>query len=328
MLTRASVAMSSHDLVQSEIALNALQSVAVPPEPELASEIIALRGDLAFYRGDPAGAARAYRAADALAPSAGTAIRLARLEKSRGEFDSAQTWLLKGARRGSTITPEFIAGIGLQIGAIDLARGDYAAAQIRFTEVNDVFPGHWLIEAHLAQSKALAGDLDGAIALLRELATRTQSPDLADSLANMLRAAGREEESREWIERSAAIWDARMARLPEAAVGHALEHELAFGSPDRSVELAQQNLVIRPWGGAHLLMAQAYRKAGEFELAQTHIEKAKSVGIHSAALYAAESEILTVLGQLARAKSARARAKALNPRIFDPETAFIWFSHG
>lgn len=328
LLTLASIAMSSHDLNESERALAAIDKIAVPPKPEMASEIAALKGDLAYYRGDLAAAALAYRKAEQIAPSAGIAIRLARLAKSRGEYDAAQRWFAKGGERASSATPLLIANLGLQIGAVELARGRYEAALERFEKADRVFQGHWLIEAHLAQSKALEGDLDGAITDMRRLAERTQSPDLMDSLAHMLRASGREAGSREWIARSAAIWDRRMERLPEAAIGHALEHELAFGSPERAVELARRNLAIRPYGGAHLLMAQAFRKAGEFDRAFEHIEAAKAAELRSAALYAAESEILTVLGELDLARAAREEAKALNPRIFAPETAFIWFSHG
>lgn len=328
LLTWASISMSSHDLMQSEAALAALGKVAVPPKPEMASEIAALTGDLAYYSGDPARAARSYQEAEKIAPSAGTAIRLARLAKSRGEFQTAQRWFANGAKRASTATPRLVANLSLQIGAVDLARGEYEAAREWFEQANLTFPGHWLIAAHLAQSKALEGDLEIAIVDMRELANRTQSPDIMDSLANMLRAAGRREESREWIVRSSVIWNERLERLPEAAIGHALEHELAFGTPARALQLAQQNLAIRPYAEAYLLMAQAYRKAGKFRRAQAQIEQAKAAGLRSAALYATESEVLTVLGQMERARAARDDAKALNPRIFEPETGFIWFSHG
>lgn len=328
MLTWATVAMSTHDLAGSQAALTALDSVAVAPLAPERSEMTALRGDIAFYRGDLATADTAYRAAEELAPGAGTGIRFARLAKARGDFATAARWLTRSSGGDSVATPHMIAMLGLQLGAIELARGEYAAARKHFQRADQTLPGYWLVEAHLAQSKAVQGDLDGAIDDLHALATRTQSPDIMDALANLLRAAGRVEESRNWSDRAGTIWDDRMKRLPEAAIGHALEHELAFGSSGRAVELGKRNLAIRPYGEAHLLLAQAYMMAGEFERARAHVESAKATGWRSAPLFAIESEVLTVLGDLDRAATARELALGLNPRIFDPETALIWFSHG
>lgn len=328
MLTLASTAMSTHVLDDAENALMQLGKVAVAPLPPEASEIAALRGDVAFYRGDMAVAEAAYTEADAILRSPGTAIRLARLAKARGQMGAARTWFDTALRSENAATPQLAAQIALQIGGLELAQGAYGAARTHFAEADRLFAGHWLYQAHLAQARALDGDITGAIADLEALAGRSAQPDVMDALALMLRAEGRTTESRKWAARAGAIWAERMRILPEAALGHALEHELAFGTPARAVALARRNLAARPFGEARLLLAQALMQEGQFAAALGEVQRAKSAGWSSASLYALESNLMTVLGRAREAEAPRAKALALNPQIFDAETALIWFSHG
>lgn len=328
LLTFASVAMSTHVLDDSERALALLANVAVSPSAPELSEIAALHGDLAFYRGDMRGAAAAYARADNILRSPGTTIRMARLAKARGDLAVARSWFLKSLRGDEPATPQLAAQIALQIGGIELARGEYAAARSQFETADRLFPGHWLVEAHLAQAKGLEGDIGGAIADLQALAARSSHPDVLDALALMLRAEGRVSESRIWADRAGAIWAEQLRILPEAALGHAIEHELAFGSPERAVTLARRNVAIRPYGEARLLLGQALMQAGMFEAALVEVRRAKAIGWNSASLYAVESNLLTVLGRVDEAKQQRAQALAYNPRIFDADAALIWFSHG
>lgn len=328
LLTLASVAMSTHVLDDAERALALLAKVAVTPSAPELSEIAALRGDLAFYRGDMRGAAASYAEADGLLRSAGTTIRLARLAKSRGELEAARMWFLKSLGGDPPATPQLAGQIALQIGAIELSRGEYTAARLQFEAADRLFPGHWLVKAHLAQSKALGGDIAGAISDMRTLAERTGHPDVMDALALMLRVEGRVAESRMWADRAGAIWAAQMEVLPEAALGHAIEHELAFGSPERAVALARRNADARPYGEAYLLLGQALMQTGEFNAALAEVRRARASGWNSASLHALESNLLFVLGRSSEASAQRELAVARNPRIFDAETALIWFSHG
>lgn len=328
LLTWATIGMSSHRLADTEAALAGLDEVVVSPTRPEQSEIAALRGDLAFYRGNMGRAEQAYLQSIRLEESSGTSIRLARLAKARAEYDEADRWLIKSLAAAGAPTPQMVAQVAMHRGGLELARGDHDGARQHFENAESQFRGYWLAAAHLAQAKALDGDLTGAITDLRALARETRSPEIMDALAMYLRADGKYPESDKWITQSRELWHERLARLPEAAIGHALEHELAFGDPARAVELAKQNLAIRPYGEADLLMAQALKKAGDFKRAQFHIEQAKANGWVSAPLFAVESEVLSVLGKINQANAARDRALAINPRIFDPVTGLVWFSHG
>ena len=299
----------------------------MPPESAARAEARALQGDIAFYRGDTAGARRAYSEAKAIEPN-GIALRCAIADKAQGRFDQAIAGFrayLDGLKKPSPLT---VATMAMQIGAVELARGNAPEARRRFEEANRIFPGFWLIEAHLAQARAVAGNSRAAIAQMRGVAERSQSAEAMDALAMLLRTFGRPDESREWARRAGEIWSRRLAMMPEAAYGHAVEHELVFGTPARALELARRNLVARPFGDSRLLLANALLQNGRVADALGELRKAEVSGWRSAPLYALRAEALALDGREAEAGEARRAAEALNPRIFAPETALVWFSHG
>ena len=328
LLSSAVLAMMTHRLPDTEAALDVFDRFAVPPGPADMAEAAALRGDLSFYRGDMRRAGIWYQRAKTIEPSAGVAYRRAIVAKATGEFDTAITAFRASEPNPAQAAPFASASLALQIGAIEQARGNYALAREWFTAANREFPGFWLFEAHLAQSKAVAGDLDGAIDAMRAIARRTPSAEIYDALAMMLRTNGQARESRRWATRAGTLWERRLQQLPEAAYGHALEHELVFGTPERAIVLARMNSAARPFGESRLLLASAYLMNGDTKSALAQIAAAEQSGWRSAPMYALRAQAYELSGQRANAEAARARALALNARIFSPETSLIWFSHG
>ena len=326
LLSRAVLGMMMHRLADTTGALDTIDRWAVPPDPDELTEVQGLRGDVAFYRGDMADAEAWYTRAAATGPGAGLAYRQANLAKARGDFDEA----IRTFARGSTSRePPFAkASTALQIGAVEQARGRYREAAQWFAAADRQFPGFWLFEAHRAQSRAIGGDLAGGIADLRKVAVRSPSAEVMDTLAVLLRAQGRAAESRAWAARAGAEWDRRLKVAPEAAYGHALEHELVFGTPERAVELARANLAARPFGESRVLLATALVMAGQDEAALAELGRAEASGWRSAPLYALRARIFELAGREDEAERAREAALALNPRIFAPETTLVWLSHG
>ncbi|MCT2558051.1 hypothetical protein N0B51_03555 [Tsuneonella sp. YG55] len=325
-LAGAEIALASHRLRQAQLALARFAEWVAPARSESA-EAAALAGDIAFYRGDMSGARDQYSRAQAIDPT-GLSLRTAVIDMAQGNFEAAihgtRSWLEERKRP----SPHTVATTALRIGAIELARGNVAEARRRFEEANRVFPGYWLIEAHVAQSAAIAGNPAGGIDLMRKAAERSGSPEAMDALAMLLRTFGQPEESRAWARRAGDAWDRRIELAPEAAYGHAVEHELVFGTPARALALARRNLAARPYGEARVLMASALVQNGRNAAALDQLDMAEAGGWRSAPLYALRAEILALEGNRAAAQKARAAALALNPRIFDRETALVWFSHG
>lgn len=328
LLSTAVLGMMSHRLPASQAALDVIDTWAVPPDtPELV-EVMGLRGDLAFYRGDMDTAQRWYAKAEALGGNAAVAYRRANLAKARGNFDEArQHFLLSlaGRHRG---TPFLHATTALHVGAVEQARGNYAEAGLWFGKADRQFPGFWLVDAYRAQAQALSGDLPGAIASMRSVAETHRTAEVMDALAMLLRATGEAPESRLWAGRAGQEWQRRLALAPEAAYGHALEHELVFGNPSRALDLAQRNLAARPHGESRILLASALVMNGRYGPALAELERAERSGWRSAPLYALKAQIYELTNQSAKATDARRSALALNPRIFAPETALVWFAHG
>ena len=163
---------------------------------------------------------------------------------------------------------------------------------------------------------------------MRGVAARSGSAEAMDALAMLLRAQGTGGESRLWAGRADALWRKRLNQMPEAAYGHALEHELVFGTPERALDLATRNLAARPYGESRLLMASALLMNGRTGPALDQLALAESSGWRSAPMYALRAQALELSGRAPDAEAARQQAQALNPHVFEPATALVWFSHG
>lgn len=328
LLTDAVFAQMSHQLGRAGASLTVMDGWAVKNEATTLAESASLKGDIAFYRGDMRGARTFYSAASRYGRNAGVDHRLALLEKSRGDFNAAIRHFADANPEPEVITPFGNASAAMQIGGVELARGDYRSAREWFEKADSLFPGFWLIEAHLAQAKALEGDLDGAIIDMKAVARRAPAGEVLDALAMLLRADGQSRESRLWAERASAIWEKRLNQLPEAAYGHAVEHELVFGSPSKALDLAKRNFEARPYGQSRILLASAYLSNAAPEEAFKHLRLAERSGWRSAPLYALIAQTHELSGKPEEAAKARKAAEELNPKIFEPETSLVWLSHG
>lgn len=328
LLTDAAYAQMSHQLDRAQISLTKLDHAAVRSDPAILAESASLKGDIAFYRGNMDRAGAYYDQAGTYGSNAGVAYRRAVLAKSQGKFDIAISHFADAISDPATTTPLASASAAMQIGAVELSRGDYRKARVWFETANRQFSGFWLIEAHLAQAKALEGDLAGAIHDLEAVARRAPAGEVFDALATLLRADGQARESRIWAQKASVVWEKRLRQLPEAAYGHAVEHELVFGSPAKALDLAIRNFNARPYGGSRILLASAYLLNAAPEKAIRQLNLAEKSGWRSAPLYALLAQAHEMSGRANEAAMARKAAEALNPKIFGPETSLVWLSHG
>lgn len=322
-LADAEIAMAGHRLTDAETALAAF-APAVAPERVETVAAAALAGDIAFYRGDLESARTQYDAAGPI----GMRDRLVLIAKAQGRFDEALTEQRMAAADRRRPSPFALATLSLRAGMIELARGDKAAARAFFERADEQFSGYWLTEAHLAQADALDGRAGQALKRMEKVAKTSKSAEVMDALALLLRTEGRVAESRLWAARASEAWQRRLALAPEAAWGHAVEHELVFGTPERALDLARRNLANRPFGEARVLMANALLVNGRTAEALGQLRAAENSGWRSAPMYALRAILLEIAGEARAAETARRQAQALNPAVFEPWTALIWFSHG
>lgn len=323
-LTQAVLAFSLHRLARTAAALDVIDHYAVPVEPEIANEVNALRGDIAFYSGRYAEALTRYRGRK---PSDESSFRMAVYQGKTGQTDLALATLDKMERAERFPTAQVMANLDLQRGGLELQRGRWDAAEKDFARADAIFPGYWLTGAHRAQMRALAGDRAGAITALEAIAARITSPEVMDALASLYRAEGDGARSTLWAERAGAEWERRLKLIPEAAYGHAVEHYLAFGDPKRALELAQKDVAARPYGTAQIALGWAWLANNRPAEALKALAPLQGSPWVSAEQHLVAAQAHALLGDSDAADAEQQKALAINPRALDRAGALIWFGH-
>ena len=324
-LSQAELHFQMHRLGDAERFLKLIDAYALAPDREEQAEIMALRGDIDFYRGRANSTAARYKQATQLADSPAIAFRAAVLAWRTGDLDAADADFARALAMQRFVAPQMLANIALQRGALDLSRGRLNDDAAHIAAARKAFPGHWLADAHAAQLTALRGDLPRAAMLFEAVVRRTNDPIAMDALAAIHRALGNRETSDGWAGRAGALWEQRLKRFPEAAYGHAAEHHLAFGDPARALDLARKDFAARPYGGAAVGLAWALlanRRPGE---ALAALAAAERSGWVSADRHLAAAQAQALLGNSDEAEAERASALALNPRALDRSASLIWF---
>ena len=326
MLTDAIFAATSHKLGRLRQGLDDLAGVVVPVEPEKA-EALGLKGDLDFYSGHYELALRSYFAAAKLADGPGIAFRIGRYHQRTGDSDAAIENFAAAANKTKQKSPMFLSSVWLQVGTVELERGNWEKAQRYFEKADRIFPGYWLNQAHLAQMQAVRGDITGAKSAYTKIALQSGSPETMDALAGLYRSEGNAVQSHYWSDKSDAIWSDRLKILPEAAYGHAFDHELFFGDLQAALELARKNFAARPYGDSAVLLAWALLANDDPKQALRVLKPLAKTNWSGAQQHAALSATYAMLGQERESEQERDKALAINPKIFDPAAPLIWFGH-
>ena len=304
----------------------AAASVVIPDIADLA-ELEAMRGDLALYQGDYAAAWKHFSDAAAQQQEAVTLFRLANWHKYRGEFDHAIALYTEGAKIRKSRTPQRLSVYLLQIGALELQRGNWDEARRYFERANAVFPGYWLAQAHVAQMDAAQGNLAAAERSYLAIIKRTGNPDVMAALIALYRHQGRDREAAAWASRAGAIWDKRVASLPETYYDHAFDHAMDVGDTKRASALAHQNYFARPYGDAAIGLARALVAGGEPGVAANMLETQEKAGWRSVELYAALASAYQASGRTRKMSEAKAKALAINPKAFDEAAGLLAFGN-
>jgi tetratricopeptide (TPR) repeat protein len=187
---------------------------------------------------------------------------LATLHAERGETSVAEQYFDASRNCYRGVSPIPLALLDFQHGHMWMAQGDLHRARTWFATSHDLLPAYAPAAGHLAEVDAEFGERRIAIDRLRALASSSDDPDYAASLARIL-AQDDETEAHEWRLLAAARFDALMERHPEAFADHAAAFWLEVGGDaDRALRLARMNLQIRGTPRAHDLVTRASRAAG------------------------------------------------------------------
>jgi hypothetical protein len=305
-LAHAKLHYTLHRLQAASAALDACPIMADPVE------IAGLRGDIAFYSARYQEAEDVYRA---LVNQVGTTpqyFRLAMLRNKMGSPGEAAALLEAAEKRYHGGSATMKAWFKVQRGLIEWDRGQIDQALVLYAFASDELEGWWLIDEQIAEARRLKGDTAAAKALYESIIGRSGLPEHMDELARLLREGATPASAAEWIKRAETIYRARLKLLPEASVGHAVDHFLQFGTPAEALALARRNAELRPYGDAQIALAAALFRAGQAGAAAECIARVEASGWNTAQLHAIAAQINAALGRNAAADAQRAKALQMN----------------
>lgn len=303
-----------HRLPQAEAdRARLLRRFRTPDTAGFASE----SAELDFQRGRYAEALAGFHRSLAIEEGPRALARLALLEARTGRYFEGAALLDRAEKQDHSDTPYLHAWLELQQGQLLLDRGRWEQATEFFYHAESLLPGWWLPRGKRAEVLALQGQREEALALYEPLAGETCDPEFIDAVARLRRESPDPASAAQWIERAAAVHRQRLQLLPEAAFGHALEHELWFGQqPQQALELAQRNAELRPNGESRILLAEALYKAGHAAGARQEIEAVLATAWDTAELHAIAAQIDAALGLREESDRQHAIALEMNPRAF------------
>ena len=280
-----------------------------------ASELAALRADIALYSGRYRDAERTYRE---LVNDIGITphfVRLALLKKWIGGPGEAAAFLEAAERRYHGGSPTMHAWLKLQRGLVALERGRFDEALAMYRLAEDGLDGWWLIDEHIAEVHFLNGKVTEAKRIYESVIERTGSPEFMDALAQIEQQLGNGDQASKLMAKARSIYTERLRAFPEAAAGHALDHFLKNrADAAQALVLAQKNYQTRPFGESAIGLAKAWIMSGKPELAKPLIEAQLASGWDTAEAWWILSEIQLQLRGDAQAARARAEALRRNPQ--------------
>lgn len=316
-LTRAHMNFSLHRFDRIEADLDRAEKRVATGREDARSTAL-LRANLAFERGQYAEAESALTELAQADPTLPKLSSLAQVYWKTARFDEAEALYRRAldAYHGRATEPR--AWVHLQLGLMDLDRGRVTDALGHYHDAAKIIPGYWLIEEHIAEGLVLTRQPTRAEAMYRQIIDRTDNPEFMDALAELLQAKGDTEGAKALITRARARYDAQLARYPEAAYGHALDHWLAHEPDDAAViELAEKNHALRPNADAKRLLAQAYLRAKRVDDAAAVVDAMLALPVRSAELHATAAEVLAAAGREDEAAAQREAARAIDPTAAD-----------
>jgi len=316
-----------HRLPQASAALTTCNGLMDPAEAG------ALAADIAFYSGRYTQAKAGYLALLNHSGSSSQHIRMAFYRWKTGAPAEAAALLEAAESRYHGGSATTMAWLKLQRGLLAWERGRLDEALALYQLAADAMPGWWLVDEQIAEVFRIQGDNDGARERLQRLVERNGRPEHMDELARLLREGPTPDAAQPWIKRAQAIYRTRLADFPEAAIGHALDHFLQFGTPSEALALARRNAELRPYGDAQIMLAAALFRAGQAGEAASRIRQVQDSGWETAQLHAVAAQILAALGQGPAADAQRALALMMNPQAMrlylipqpaQPELVSMW----
>lgn len=279
-------------------------------EEQVAAQV--LRAEIAFQRGQYDVALQGLEQVAAAMPAV-AASPLALQYAKTGDVAQAEALLEDALASTTAKDPQRRAWTRVQLGVLALDRGAPLLALEHLQAADAELPGWWLVQEHLAEAHDRLGAHGRARAIRTTLVETSGLPQHMDLLAAAYQHAGEQTKADDLVARAATRWDEQLARLPEAAMGHGVQHHLQFGTAARALELAQANDAVRPGGEAKVLLAKAWLRSDRPDEALRATERALATPYRTAALHDVASQAYAALGHDLEAQTQLLLRDAINP---------------
>lgn len=243
---RAKIALSMHDITQGK---NLYDKLNTYPN-DARTEDLAI--DIALQQGQYQHAVEMLTQRLQRDAQWSDLARYAHLVHKFGDSATADQLYIAAQERLSVKQIKDYAWLELQRGIIDLENGKHPEALVHFELANHSYPGHWLIEEHLAETYALLNQSDKAITLYENVIQQSDNPMYFFALGNLLEAT-QPARANELFYSAEENFRQRYSRYPLAAAGHMMdiwiEEQEKSATDDRRarlLQLSEMNFLQRP----------------------------------------------------------------------------------
>ena len=264
-LLRARYRGAVHRFSEAETDLASAEALGAPPrDTELprASLHIAQGTDLS------SALAVAERRAKSL-PALERLSVVALAEAALGRFDEADERYRAALAAYRDVSPFPVAFVSFQRGVMwaELAAQPERALPF-YREAVRVLPQYVVGNVHLAELELERGERGAAERRLRQVSRQGEDPEPWARLGELLLQGKSDDvEGRALIARAGRRYEQLLSHQRSAFLDHAAEFWMGPGAnPARALELARDNLSLRPTGRAHQLVLQAALAAGDSQL--------------------------------------------------------------
>lgn len=272
-LLHAKIKLNMHDVARGEEFLQNL----INHFPDARTQELAL--DIALQKGEYETALQLLRErlqSDAEWPDL---ARYAYLVHKFGDSIAADELFIAAQEQLSSKQIKDYAWLELQRGIIDLEDEKYPDAQAHFELANQLYPGHWLIEEHLAETYSLLDQPQKAVDLYEDVIKKSNDPMYLLALADLIESQ-QPDRATQLKQLAEEKFKQRYNYYPLAASGHLIdawiEQEKIHPNSqrrERLLKLSELNLQHRPNADSQIQRIKVLLLMEQSEEAQQLTEK-------------------------------------------------------
>lgn len=250
-LVKAEVDVALHRFTEGQAAIERASALGAPPDT-----IAMRRATILVATGRAAESLPEVEARAKATANYNTLTQLAGVHQAMGENVQSEAAFAEALKAYGDVSPFAVAWVQFER-AMLLIESDPHTAVTLFDEALHYLPSYVSARTDRAAALAANGDVDTAIAALKELCATVDDPEPAGLLAGLLIENGDNDEAQPWRDRASQGFEALLQRHRLAFADHAAEFYLRVGEPSQALALAEANFSNRDTPRSRLLVELA-----------------------------------------------------------------------